>query len=267
MLSTKTITPTAGSRKASKRLGRGNGSGKGTFSGRGMNGQNCRSGWGVPDWFEGGQTPLFRRMPKLKGFSNARYTKHFNIVNLSDIELLASTGVKKITKEVLLEKNIIRKKNLPVKLLGNGALTTKVDIEVDAASGSAVSSVEKAGWKITLLSGNTPEVKEALAPKEEKKEVVAEEKTTVPAKKTTSTKKDDLTKVEGIGPKIAETLVSWGVVTFADLAKTDSTKIAEMIADVRGNHVPDTWPEQAKMAADGKWDELKKWQDELDGGK
>lgn len=99
----------------------------------------------MPDWFEGGQTPLFRRMPKLKGFSNARYTKHFNVVNISDIELLASSGVKKITKQVLLEKNIIRKKTLPVKLLGSGELKTKCDVEVDAASASAIAAVEKTG--------------------------------------------------------------------------------------------------------------------------
>ena len=166
MLSTKTITPTSGSRKTSKRLGRGNGSGKGTFSGRGMNGQNCRSGWWVPDWFEGRQTPLFRRMPKLKGFSNARYTKHYNIVNLSDIEILAATWEKKITKEILLEKNVIRKKNLAVKLLGNGELKTKIDIEVDAASESAVNAVEKVGGKLTIMSSSESE--EATAKKEEK---------------------------------------------------------------------------------------------------
>ncbi len=74
-------------------------------------------------------------------------------------------------------------------------------------------------------------------------------------------------KIEGIGPKIASTLVEAGIATFADLAKADSAKISEIIAGVRGNHVTDTWPAQAQMAADGKWDELKKWQDELDGGK
>ncbi len=78
---------------------------------------------------------------------------------------------------------------------------------------------------------------------------------------------DDLKKIEGIGPKIASVLAEAGIVTFADLAKTEASKIAEIIADVRGNHVPDTWPAQAQLAADGKWDELKKWQDELDGGK
>jgi large subunit ribosomal protein L17 len=80
-------------------------------------------------------------------------------------------------------------------------------------------------------------------------------------------KADNLTKIEGIGPKIAETLTAAGVATYSDLAGTDVEKIADIIKDVRGKHVPDTWPKQAQMAADGQWDELKKWQDELDGGK
>ncbi|TDS12669.1 LSU ribosomal protein L21P [Maribacter caenipelagi] len=84
--------------------------------------------------------------------------------------------------------------------------------------------------------------------------------------KKASAKGDDLKKVEGIGPKIAETLNNAGISTFAELAKTDAAKISEIIADVRGNHVTDTWPKQAQLAADGKWDELQKWQDELDGG-
>ncbi|MGJ8659293.1 50S ribosomal protein L21 [Cellulophaga fucicola] len=92
----------------------------------------------------------------------------------------------------------------------------------------------------------------------------AEAKKAAPKK---SAKADDLKKVEGIGPKIAETLAAAGISTFAELAKADASKISEIIADVRGNHVTDTWPAQAKLAAEGKWDELKKWQDELDGGK
>ena len=89
----------------------------------------------------------------------------------------------------------------------------------------------------------------------------------VAPKKAAPKKADDLKKVEGIGPKIAETLIAAGISTFAELAKSKPAKISEIIADVRGNHVTDTWPAQAKLAADGKWDELKKWQNELDGGK
>ena len=104
------------------------------------------------------------------------------------------------------------------------------------------------------------------APKEEVKTETPVEKKEAP-KPAAKAEKDDLTKVEGIGPKIAETLTAAGVATFADLSAQTPEKISEMIADVKGNHTPDTWPKQAKMAADGQWDELKKWQDEMDGGK
>jgi len=157
MLTTHTLKPTAGSRNKSKRVGRGNGSGKGTFSGRWMNGQNCRSGGGVPDWFEGGQTPLFRRMPKLKGFSNAKFKKHFNVINLSDIEFAISKGAKEITKETLIETGVVTKKNLPVKLLGNGALKSKITISVDAASDSAIAAIEKAGATLNLPKAESEE--------------------------------------------------------------------------------------------------------------
>ena len=111
-----------------------------------------------------------------------------------------------------------------------------------------------------------------------KKEAKAEPKAAAPAKEAApkaeakkaapkkAAKADDLKKVEGIGPKIASTLVEAGVDTFAKLAKTDAAKISEIIAGVRGNHVTDTWPAQAQMAADGKWDELKVWQDNTKGG-
>ncbi|MCP4522710.1 MAG: 50S ribosomal protein L15 [Candidatus Gracilibacteria bacterium] len=150
MLSLTNIKPTTGSRKTSKRLGRGNASGKGTTCGRGANGQNSRSGGGVPQWFEGGQTPLFRRMPKLKGFSNAVFKKEYNVVNISDLVKLADKGITDINAEVLLENRIVRKKSLPIKLLGNGELTTKLTVIVDKASASAKEAIEKAGGKIEL---------------------------------------------------------------------------------------------------------------------
>ena len=150
MLSLNNVKPTIGSRKTSKRLGRWNGSGKWTTAGRWMNGQNSRSGGWVAPWFEWGQTPLFRRMPKLKGFSNSKFKKEYNIVNLSDLELLASKGITEITKEVLLEKGVIRKKALWVKLLWNGELKSKLTVVVDKASASAKEAVEKAWGKIEL---------------------------------------------------------------------------------------------------------------------
>ncbi|WP_243473562.1 50S ribosomal protein L21 [Winogradskyella sp. MH6] len=102
------------------------------------------------------------------------------------------------------------------------------------------------------------------APKKETKK--AEPKAEKAAPKATG-KADDLKKIEGVGPKIASTLAEAGLATFADIAKSTPEAISEIISDVRGNHVTDTWPAQAKLAAEGKWDELKKWQDELDGGK
>lgn len=149
MVSLNNLKPTKGSRKSAKKVGRGNAS-KGTYCGRGMNGQNCRSGGWVAPWFEWGQTPLFRRMPKLKGFSNAKFKKNYNIINLSDLETLASNGVTEITKEVLLENGVIRYKKYGVKLLGNGKMSSKVSVVVDKASASAKDAVTKAWGSIEI---------------------------------------------------------------------------------------------------------------------
>ena len=150
MLTLDTISSPAWTRKKSKRLGRWNSSGKWTFSGRGCKGQNARTwGW-VPDWFEGGQTPLFRRMPKLKGFSNAVFTKHYNIINLQDLEKLISLWITKIDKQVLLDAKAIRRKSLPVKLLWVWTVTQGIEIEVDIASQSASKAIKDAGGTLTL---------------------------------------------------------------------------------------------------------------------
>ncbi|WP_282031146.1 50S ribosomal protein L21 [Winogradskyella eximia] len=120
-----------------------------------------------------------------------------------------------------------------------------------------------------LIEGITTSGAKKAAPKKETKkaEPKVEAKAAAPKAKKATGDADDLKKVEGIGPKIASTLVEAGIATFSDLAKATPEAISEIIADVRGNHVTDTWPAQAQLAADGKWDELKKWQDELDGGK
>jgi len=106
------------------------------------------------------------------------------------------------------------------------------------------------------------------AKKEDTKKTVA--KPVVKKSETKSGAKDDLTKIEGIGPKIAEHLNNAGITTFAELAKTKTEKIQEVLDNAGPRykiHNPKTWAKQSQMAADGKWDELKKWQDELDGGK
>jgi small subunit ribosomal protein S2 len=111
------------------------------------------------------------------------------------------------------------------------------------------------------------------APKKEEKPVAKKEekaeKPAEPAKKAEAPKADDLTKVEGIGPKAAEAIVNSGIATYAELAKADPEKIKEILTEASSNlaHLdPTSWPKQAKMAADGKWDELKEWQDNAKGG-
>ena len=137
---------------------------------------------------------------------------------------------------------------------GHRQSLTEIVIESIATSGAKKAAPKKEAKKAEPKAAAP--VKEA-APKVEAKKAAPKK----------ASKADDLKKVEGIGPKIATTLAEAGIETFAQLAKTDAAKISEIIAGVRGNHVTDTWPAQAQMAADGKWDELKKWQDELDGGK
>ena len=151
MFTLNNIKPNPGSRKKFKRLGRGNGSGKWTYSTRGCKGQNARSGGWVPAWFEWGQTPLFRRLPKLKGFSNALFKKHYNIINLSDLEKLASKWISEINKEILAENGLLRKKSWGVKLLWKGELKSKVTVVLSKASKTAIEAVEKAWGKVELV--------------------------------------------------------------------------------------------------------------------
>ncbi|WP_321825826.1 50S ribosomal protein L21 [Maribacter dokdonensis] len=135
---------------------------------------------------------------------------------------------------------------------GHRQSLTEIVIESIISKGAKKAETKKAAPKAKKADGKAAPVDVSVASK--------------PKAKKASGKGDDLKKIEGIGPKIAETLSNAGISTFADLAKTDAAKISEIIADVRGNHVTDTWPKQAELAADGKWDELQKWQDELDGG-
>jgi large subunit ribosomal protein L15 len=151
MLSLNNLKADFWSRKTSKRLWRWNGSGKWTTSGRWSKWQNSRSwGWVAP-WFEWGQTPLFRRIPKLKGFSNAIFKVRFNVVNISDLNKLVEAGITEIDKEALLANRIIRNKNYWVKLLSEWELKWKVTIKVNKASKEALNKVEKAWGKVEIL--------------------------------------------------------------------------------------------------------------------
>ena len=135
-----------GSRKNRKRIGRGVGSGTGKTSGRGQKGQKSRSGGSPHPWFEGGQMPLYRRLPK-RGFTNI-FRKEYEIVNVAQ---LADLGMKNpITPEVMKEKRMIRKVD-SVKNLGNGELSEAVTVHAQKFSRSAVDKIEKAGGKVVTI--------------------------------------------------------------------------------------------------------------------
>ena len=151
MLSLNNIKPNNWSKKVSKRVGRWNGSWKGTYSWRWMNGQNSRSGGWMGPWFEGWQTPLFRRMPKLKWFSNFNFTTRYSIVNVGDLVSLIEKWITEITKEVLLENGLINNKKYKVKLLGDWEITSKVTLKVNKATAQAISKIEQAGGKVELI--------------------------------------------------------------------------------------------------------------------
>lgn len=136
-----------GSRKAPKRLGRGTGSGLGRNSGKGEKGQNSRTGGGVRPGFEGGQMPLFRRLPK-RGFTNP-FSKEYNAINLDHLNIFENGT--EVTEQLLLEKGVISKKLDGVKILGNGTIEKALTVKVSKFSKSASEKIEAAGGKAEVL--------------------------------------------------------------------------------------------------------------------
>lgn len=141
------LKPAEGSRKVRNRVGRGIGSGNGKTAGRGHKGQNARSGGGVRLGFEGGQTPLFRRLPK-RGFTNIN-RKEFVIVNLSALNRFEDGT--EVTPELLLETRVISKVNNGVKILASGKLEKKLTVKAHKFSSTAVEAIEAAGGKTEVI--------------------------------------------------------------------------------------------------------------------
>lgn len=141
------LSPAEGSAKKPKRVGRGIGSGSGKTSTRGHKGQNARSGGGTRPGFEGGQMPLYRRLPK-RGFTNI-FKKEFALVNIDELNIFEENT--KVTPELLIEKGIIKKVKDGVKILGKGELKVKVDVEANAFSKSAEEKIEAAGGKAEVI--------------------------------------------------------------------------------------------------------------------
>ena len=140
------LKPAEGSTKNRKRIGRGNATGQGRTAGKGHKGYKSRSGATSKLYFEGGQMPLMRRLPK-RGFTNI-FSKQVQIVYLSTIEKL---NLKKIDIDILYDKGIINKKSIPVKILGNGKMESSVEISAHFFSQSAIKKIENSGGKVIYL--------------------------------------------------------------------------------------------------------------------
>jgi len=161
------LRPAPGAHKKKTRVGRGIAAGKGKTAGRGTKGQKARAGGNIPAWFEGGQTPLHQRIPKLRGFKNP-FKVDYEIVNIGEIARLVELGIlepgdmpgaKKSTtaapitvnQEILRAAGLVRTLNKPLKVLGNGDLSTAIFVVADAVSGSARAKIEAAGGTVSIL--------------------------------------------------------------------------------------------------------------------
>ena len=165
------LKPAPGSRKAKRRVGRGIAAGQGKTAGRGTKGQKARAGGSIPAWFEGGQTPLHQRIPKLRGFK-APFKLEFEVVNVGAIAHLvelgeleggempgsnASNSSKKgaapitVNQEILRAAGLVRRLDRPMKVLGGGELSTALFVVADAFSASAKSKIEGAGGTVSVL--------------------------------------------------------------------------------------------------------------------
>ncbi len=141
------LMPAEGSRKAPKRVGRGTGSGLGRNAGKGEKGQKSRSGGGVRPGFEGGQMPLYRRLPK-RGFTNI-FAKEFSSINVDRLNVFEDGT--EVTPELLLSKGIVKKAKNGVKILGNGDLQKKLTVKAAKFSKAAIEKIEALGGKVEVI--------------------------------------------------------------------------------------------------------------------
>ena len=197
------LRPAPGSHRKKTRVGRGIAAGKGKTAGRGTKGQKARAGGTIPAWFEGGQTPLHQRIPKLRGFKNP-FRIEYEVVNVGAIASLVELGVLEsgempgsrkakgaapapitVNQEILRAAGLVRSLDKPMKILGNGELSTALFVVADRISASARAKIEAAGGTVSLLEVPTRSVRaigvaddvpgaDAVAETETESEVVAE---------------------------------------------------------------------------------------------
>ena len=141
--------PKSKEQKTNKRVGRGPGSGMGKTSTHGEKGQKARSGASISAWFQGGQSPLYRRIPK-RGFKNTRFETKYAVINLSDLDRYFEDG-DTVTPEVLKSRGIIKKQLSGVKVLANGTLTKKLTVKANRFSSIAVTKIEESGGKTEVI--------------------------------------------------------------------------------------------------------------------
>ena len=137
-----------GSTHRRKVVGRGPGSGKGKTAGRGEKGQKARSGASIKPWFEGGQNPLYKRVPS-RGFNNARFTTRYAVVNIKDLEKFEDGTT--VTPEILKETGLVKKELSGIKILGSGELTKKLTVKANVFTNTAINKIEKNGGKAEVI--------------------------------------------------------------------------------------------------------------------
>ncbi|MBA7526812.1 50S ribosomal protein L15 [subsurface metagenome] len=139
------LSPAPGSKKQRKRVGRGNGSGHGTYSGRGCKGQKSRSGYNMPRGFEGGQLPLIRRLPRKRGFTNIFKTE-YSVVNVGELSMFEAGS--EITPEKLVVTGLVKSLRYPVKVLADGDINHPLVVKANRFSAAAKAKIEAAGGKV-----------------------------------------------------------------------------------------------------------------------
>ena len=140
------LSPAPGSRKARKRVGRGNGSGHGTYSGRGCKGQKSRAGYRMKPGFEGGQLPLIRRLPRLRGFTNI-FRVEYSVVSLAKLSQAFDSGAE-VDPEKLVAARLVKSLRKPIKVLGDGDLGHPLTVKAHRFSAAARSKIEAAGGPV-----------------------------------------------------------------------------------------------------------------------
>ena len=144
------LKPARNSKRSRKRIGRGAGSGWGKTAGRGHKGQKSRSGGSIPAWFEGGQMPLVRRVPKRGPRVNAHKRTEYDVVNIRELDRFESGTI--VTVETLCETGIVKRKNARVKILGDGDLDKQLLVRVQKFSKSAADKIQSSGGKAEVIS-------------------------------------------------------------------------------------------------------------------